>query len=109
VALLPEESIGFASGLVAGETGGASPQGAWVACRRRNHSGGVVCGIVARLRTGADAGVRVACGDSASEITLQHTLMPGIGPLYYGCVPFEDESPASALAVEVGSIQGRKL
>jgi hypothetical protein len=46
----PEQSVGYALALCAGEICGASADGVWVAARTTMPGGGVRCALVARLR-----------------------------------------------------------
>src|SRR5205823_10582802 len=46
----PEESIGFAAAISAGEAAGAGAEGAWVACRRTHRGGGGNFAATSRLR-----------------------------------------------------------
>jgi hypothetical protein len=80
------ESLGYTLALSAGELCGASPQGAWIACRAQCSDGAtssvVRYGVLARLREASPNDTAVfSCGDQTHEVPLQRVLVSGVGEL----------------------------
>lgn len=109
MALRPGGSVGFALALTAGELCGASGQGAWVACRAPRADGGVICGVVARLRGGESNPQAVFSLDNQTrETTLRHVLLPGVGEVSYATAEFAAGGMSQPFDVIVGGIAARR-
>lgn len=104
----PEESVGYALALTAGELCGAADDGCWVACRAPLASGGMRCAVVARLRRpGEDAQATFLLGGETRRLPLANLLLPGVGRLQWAVAEFPGGQATDALAVNVAGIAGR--
>ena len=103
VPLKPGESTGFSLGLAAGESGGASDLGAWVACRtiRENQWN---CALLARcFLPNAVAVFQIA--EQMQHVALVPMFLPGIGTVYGASARFEmnDKNEAFEAHLEGGT------
>jgi hypothetical protein len=74
-------SYGYSLAITAGELCGATPQGAWVACRTQTENG-VCCAVVARLRESInDANATLELNGATHTVPLQRVLVDGVGEL----------------------------
>jgi hypothetical protein len=104
----PEESIGFSTGLCVGEAGGASAEGAWIACRAPRSEGGMQCAVVARTRDSESAiGAGFVLGAEKQEARLERVLLPGIGFVSYATAVFPHGGLDQPFDVAVGRINRR--
>ena len=87
VSVSPGKSFGVTTGLVAGEIGGASKAGAWVAVRAPETDGSVRWAIIARLAPSTpERGVMVVSGQIRRSATLEPFHVAGIGTIYKAAV-----------------------
>jgi hypothetical protein len=105
----PEDSVGYALALTAGEVAGAGAQGAWVACRTAIPGGGVRCALVARMPSAAaGAAATFALGDETREAPLERILVPGVGGILYGAAEFAGGRMDATFDATVAGIAGRR-
>ncbi|MDO8585683.1 MAG: hypothetical protein Q7T82_01460 [Armatimonadota bacterium] len=107
VVLKPGDSIGYTLGLTAGELCGASPAGAWVACRTRLSSGGVRCGVVARANAGEE-NVTFKVGTAERRMNLTKLLAPGLGEVCCAVADFPDATMEDHFDAVVAGIEARR-
>ena len=104
----PEESIGFAAAISAGEAAGAGAEGAWVASRRPQREGGVQCAVIARLRdTDSTPAAGFVLGAEKSEVRLERALLPGVGMVFYATAEFPGGRMDQPFDAGVGRINRR--
>jgi hypothetical protein len=105
----PEESVGYALALTAGELCGAAAEGGWVACRTALPGGGTRCAVIARLREPiADQRASFTLGGESRELPLQSWLLPGVGAIQCAAVEFSGDRMRDPLEVTVAGIAGRR-
>lgn len=104
----PGISIGRNLALSAGEICGASPDGAWIACRT-NVNNIVKCAVIARLWNGLEnTTAAFQLGDTRCEEKLDRILTPGIGEILYATAEFDDTSKDALFDVSVAGIESRR-
>jgi hypothetical protein len=101
-----EQTAGFATGLAAGETGGASAAGAWVACRSSVDGGTQRCAVIARLRDSGPATATIALGGKSQDVALETIQAPGVGAVRYAVATFDNVAADATLTASVAGIQG---
>jgi hypothetical protein len=104
----PEEAVGFAAGMSVGEAGGASADGAWVACRSAHPDGGMRCAVIARMRDpDSTSGAGFVLGADRQEAGLERVLLPGIGFVSYATAVFPGGRLDQPFDIAVGRIHRR--
>jgi hypothetical protein len=98
-------ATGYALAMASGELCGASAAGGWVACRVP-HDGKVLCGVVARLRE-PKVVAQFRLGNQTREVSLQSTLLPGVGTIAFATTEFDEDG--ATIEVVVGDIAGRRI
>lgn len=99
----PGQSVGFTSGLIAGELAGASEDGAWVGVRAKGVNGGVQFGIVARIAAGTGEAV-VTAGGREQRLSLTPYHISGLGTVLYAVADFPECDPLAPIDAEVAGI-----
>lgn len=108
IPLAPEQSVSLTLGLAAGEICGASPGGAWVACRQ-TAKGVVRLGIVARVAEPVEnRAATVTLGGETKSVSLVPLLVAGIGTLHTAVAEFERADIAGELTATVAGIPDRR-
>jgi len=102
------DSCGFTLAISAGEVGGVSPNGGWVACRAALPDGGVRCGIIARLHDAVEPTARVTLGDMERAVPLTLTRVLGVGMVASAVVDFPAGMLSLPLSAVVGDIPARR-
>lgn len=109
VPVRPEETVGYALAIVAGERCGADIAGAWVACRAPLSGGGVRSAVVGRLRDGAtDAVATILLGEERRQTPIAQTLLPGVGEVSYAVAEFPRGRMELPLDVTFAGIAARR-
>lgn len=88
VPLKPGDSTGFSLGLAAGELGGASESGAWVACRAKQGDEWR-CALLGRFKNVPREAV-FRLGDNEIKAPLGALLLPGLGTIYAATAPLPE-------------------
>jgi hypothetical protein len=103
-------AFSVATALIAGELGGASANGAWVATRNHLPGGGILCATVARLKT-AENGERLTATfryrESMQAVPLERLLLPGVGNVYVATARFEGATLDGQWDLSVAGIASR--
>jgi len=103
----PGQSVGLAVGLAVGETGGASANGAWIACRSAIDNGTQQCAVIARLNDDNPATATISLGDHRRDVPMQTAYLTGIGPVQFAQATFEAIRADDPFTVDVDGIIGR--
>ncbi|MBV9470799.1 MAG: hypothetical protein JO316_16620 [Abitibacteriaceae bacterium] len=108
----PEESVGYAVALSAGERCGATNAGAWVACRSRLPDGSVQCAAICRLRSAervtSASTATFALAGTVQQAPLKSLLLPGVGEVWYAEAKFPQGSMDGAFDAKVAGIASRQ-
>jgi hypothetical protein len=80
VPLKSGDSTGFSLGLAAGEIGGASNNGAWIACRTAQNNEQKFA-LIGRFKTAPQAAI-FRLGENEVKAPLSAMLLPGIGTIH---------------------------
>jgi len=105
----PEEAVGYALALTAGELCGASEEGGWVACRTERPEGGVRCAVVARFRDAGTPGMAsFALDGERLEARLETALIPSVGLVSYATADFPGGQIDHPFDAAVGPVPRRK-
>jgi hypothetical protein len=101
----PPAGAAFTIAMSAGETGGASIDGAWVACRGRSDGKGFWCLAIARLRSPApNAGAEFRLGKYKVSASLGVHAVEGVGDVHFAAVYFPDKHKSHDLDAVVAGI-----
>jgi len=102
-ALDPKAGIHFSVALSLGEISGASPSGAWVACRRPV-PGGVLCAFVGRWAEDVSGKASFSLGHRDKSVPLEFRDVEGIGRLGFGSAVVPGGSMSELFSASVGGI-----
>jgi hypothetical protein len=104
----PPGGAAFTIAMSAGEVGGASLEGAWVACRAPSDGTGILCVAIARLKSPQkDAVAEFRLGREKRAASLQMTSIEGIGVIYCATVHFPATRAAAELDASIAGIPSR--
>jgi hypothetical protein len=104
------QSVGVTLGLAAGELGGASPTGAWIACRSTKNNAtriGVVARLSERQSPEEDTAAEITLGGETRTASLTPLFIAGIGTLHIAIIEFGPGGANTPFTARVAGIPGR--
>jgi len=104
----PGDSCGFSLAISAGELGGVSAGGGWVACRIALPEVGIRCGIIARLNDGMEPAATVAVGAAQRIVPLILNRIPGVGTVASAVVDYPKGTLDQPFTATVAGIPARR-
>jgi hypothetical protein len=104
IPLKPGDSTGFSLGLAAGEIGGTTNNGAWVACRT-NHNNEQKFALIGRFKT-APQEVAFRLGEHEATAPLSAMLLPGIGTIHVATTQLPSDSQDQEFTVTLSGEGG---
>lgn len=96
--LAPGRGVAYATAIAAGEIGGATARGAWIACRSRD---GSRCGVVARFEPETTVDVTVTLGLETKTVRMVERALHGVGAIHMALLDFEEARRDDLLEVTV--------
>jgi len=103
----PGDSFGITTGIVAGQWGGASAAGAWVAVRRQE-AGGIRWAVIARFSASAiNRTVKIVAGQTELSGAFEPFHVSGIGTIYTASFSMRDDIEADPVHITVTSMDSK--